>query len=109
MFAQSTGRASATSEGALATDGRCSSLPEGGRDLQIGKREVGSARVMDDIARRLQVPERMVRYHLRQMTEGRVVEQVGTARKTSRYRLPFRQVVERQKESGAGVTTAKHG
>jgi predicted ArsR family transcriptional regulator len=59
-----------------------------------------------DIARRLQVPERTIRYHLRQMTEGRVVEQEGTARKTRRYRLPLRQVGERQKDSDVGVTSA---
>jgi hypothetical protein len=39
------------------------------------------------------------------MTEAKVVEQEGTARKTRRYRLPFRQVGERQKDSGPGVTT----
>jgi hypothetical protein len=35
------------------------------------------------------------------------VEQEGTARKTRRYGLPFRQFGERQKDSDAGVTTAK--
>jgi len=50
------------------------------------------------IAARLQVPERTIRYHLRQMTEGRVIEHEGTARKARRYRLPFQQGGERQKD-----------
>jgi predicted ArsR family transcriptional regulator len=73
----------------------------------FGLLEVHGVVSTPDIARQLQVPERTVRYHLRQMTEAGLVEQEGTARKTRRYRLPFRQFGERQKDSDAGVTTAK--
>lgn len=83
---------------------QASQLPELQKKI-FGLLEVHGVLSTPDIARRLQVPERTIRYHLRQMTEGRVVEQEGTARKTRRYRLPFRQVVERQKDSVAGVTT----
>ena len=70
---------------------QASQLPELQKKI-FGLLEVHGVLSTPDIARRLQVPERTVRYHLRQMTEGRVVEQEGTARKTRRYRLPFRQV-----------------
>jgi hypothetical protein len=40
------------------------------------------------------------------MTEERVVEHEGTARKTRRYRLPFRQIGDRPRGSEAGVTTS---
>jgi Fic family protein len=83
-----------------------SQLPELQKKI-FGLLEVHGVVSTPDIARQLQVPERTVRYHLRQMTEAGVVEHEGTARKTRRYRLPFRQVGERQKDSDAGVTTAK--
>jgi predicted ArsR family transcriptional regulator len=62
-----------------------------------------------DIARPLEVPERTVRYHLRQMTGGRVVEQEGTARKTRRCRLPLQRVGLRRKDSDTGVTPDQLG
>jgi Fic family protein len=70
---------------------QASQLPEIQKKI-FGLLEVHGVLSTPDIARRLQVPERTVRYHLRQMSEGRVVEQEGTARKTRRYRLPLRQV-----------------
>ena len=81
-----------------------SQLPELQKKI-FGLLEVHGVLSTPDIARRLQVPERTVRYHLRQMTEGRFVEPEGTARKTRRYRLPLRKVGERRKDSEAGVTT----
>lgn len=82
---------------------QASQLPEIQKKI-FGLLEVHGVLSTPDIARRLQVPERTVRYHLRQMTEGRVIDQEGTARKTRRYRLPLRQVGERQTDSEVGVT-----
>src|SRR5579859_826063 len=87
---------------------QASQLPEIQKKI-FGLLEVHGVLSTPDIARRLEVPERTVRYHLRQMTEGKVVEPEGTARKTRRYRLPLRQIGERQKDSDGGVTTAKQG
>ncbi len=87
---------------------QASQLPELQQKI-FGLLEVHGVLSTPDIARRLQVPERTVRYHLRQMTEGKVVEQEGTARKTRRYRLPRRQVGERQRDSEAAVSTPKQG
>ncbi len=57
-----------------------------------------------DIARRLEVAERTVRYHLRQVTGGRVIEQERTARQTRRYRLPLQRVGLPRKDSDTGVS-----
>ena len=70
---------------------QASQLPELQKKI-FGLLEVHGVLSTPDIARRLEVPERTVRYHLRQMTERKVVEQEGTARKARRYRLPLRQV-----------------
>jgi Fic family protein len=83
---------------------QASQLPEVQKKI-FGLLEVHGVLSTPEMARRLQVPERTVRYHLRQMTEGRVVEQEGTARKTRRYRLPLRMVGERQKRPRRGGHT----
>ena len=77
---------------------QASQLPELQKKI-FGLLEVHGVLSTPDIARRLEVPERTIRYHLRQMTDDKVIEQEGTARKTRRYRLPFQQVGQRRSNS----------